>query len=88
MANVKINKYLTNFGVSVLQIEFFCLPSKSRSKSQSAIFAITPFDGKCQNLQMSFFYIFDCNRQMHTERDKQLAIGRILQMSKNDTYRF
>ena len=28
-----------------------CLPSKSRSRSRSAIFAITPFDGQCQ---MSF----------------------------------
>ena len=30
---------------------FKCLPSKSRSRSRSAIFS--PFDGKCQNLQMS-----------------------------------
>ena len=36
-----------------LRYNFFlnCLPSKSRSRSRSAIFAITPFDGKCQNLQ-------------------------------------
>ena len=29
------------------------LPSKSRSRSRTAICPITPFDGKCKNLQMS-----------------------------------
>ena len=29
-------------------------PSKSRLKSRSTIFAMTPLDGKCQNLQTSF----------------------------------
>ena len=31
---------------------FYIGPSKSRSRSRSAIFAITLFDGKCQNLRM------------------------------------
>ena len=30
-----------------------CLPAKIMSRSQGAIFPITPFDGQCQNLQMS-----------------------------------
>ena len=29
----------------------FFLPSQSRSRSRSTIFAMTPFDGKCQNLK-------------------------------------
>ena len=31
------------------------LPSKNKSRSRSTIFAITPLDGKCQNLQWHFF---------------------------------
>ena len=31
------------------------LPSKSRSRSRSTIFAVTPFHAKCQYLQTSFF---------------------------------
>ena len=31
----------------------FFLNSNSRSRSHGTIFAMTPFDGKCQNIQMS-----------------------------------
>ena len=31
------------------------LTFQSRSRSPSTIFTMTPFDGKCQNLQTSFF---------------------------------
>ena len=37
---------------------FNFLPPKSRSRSRSAILAITPFDGKYQHLQTSFFIYF------------------------------
>ena len=33
------------------------LPSKSRSRSRSAIFTITPFHVKCQNLQISIKFL-------------------------------
>ena len=41
--------------LSPFQIYIFLifLPPLCRSRSRSGIFAITPFDGKCQNLQMS-----------------------------------
>ena len=51
LANIKTVKTSSlDFGMGY---KVFFLPPKSRSKSQSAIFSITPFDGKCQNLQMS-----------------------------------
>ena len=34
-------------------IRIIIWPSKSRSRSRSTIFALTPFDGKCENLQKS-----------------------------------
>ena len=33
------------------------VPSKSKTRSQSAILAIIPFDGKCQNLRLSPLHI-------------------------------
>ena len=35
-------------------ITFLVLPTKSRSRSRNAIFAITPFDGNCKNRQLLF----------------------------------
>ena len=60
MANVKIYKCIPHIFVLALTISEkykFCnlLSPKSGSWSQSAIFAITQFDCKCQNLQISFF---------------------------------
>ena len=37
---------------------FKFLPPKSRSRSQSAILAMTPFHGKCENLQMSLLHFY------------------------------
>ena len=34
------------------------LPSKSRSRSRSTLFRLTPFDGKCQNLQKTPTHFF------------------------------
>ena len=33
---------------------------KSRSRSRITIYAMTPFDGKCQNLQMSSTHFYKC----------------------------
>ena len=66
---------------------------KFRSRSQIKIFAMTPFDGKCQDLQTSFFtfYIFIKVRPVRTkviythteprtETYMSIAIGEILQI--------
>ena len=54
---IKIYKYLPKIFALALTISDInilnCLSSKSRSRSRSAIFAITSFNGKCQNQQMS-----------------------------------
>ena len=55
IANDKIYKYLPYIFVLALSVSEILkklnLLLKSRSKLQSAIFSITPFDGICQNLQ-------------------------------------
>ena len=57
MANVKIYKYLPhNFTPAVLTLYVTIsnfLPQERRLWSRSSIFAITSFDCKCQNLQIS-----------------------------------
>ena len=57
MANVKnLRMFLHIFELALTFSEIKMLnflPLKSRSRSRCAIFAIIPFDGKCQNLQMS-----------------------------------
>ena len=57
MTNVKIYECLAHFCASSYRFGDLTIlnfwPSKSWTKSWSAIFAITPFDVKCQILQMS-----------------------------------
>ena len=96
MANVKIYKclpqiFVLSYHFRDIQISNF-LPLKNRSRSQSTIFPITPFDGKYQNLQTSFFTFLICakvwpvrtkltyTRQTHTEMDNPIAIEKILQI--------
>ena len=65
------------------------LPQENRSRSWSTIFAMRPVDGICQNLQTSFFtfLIFVKVRRVrmivthrHTETEKAMAIGEILDL--------
>ena len=51
MANVKIQRFLYQILPFQIYFVFFC--SKCRSRSWSEIFAITPIDCKCHNLQMT-----------------------------------
>ena len=57
MANVKIYKCLSHFCASSYRFKDIQikkkLPSKSWPRSLNTVFAMTPFDVKCQNLQMS-----------------------------------
>ena len=89
VANFKFYKCLPHILRQFLKVQRYkncmSLPSKSRSRSLSVIFAITPIDGKCHNLHKPFFtcLIFgvtcahDCitqtNRQTQTRTSKPLA---------------
>ena len=69
------------------------LPWKSWSRSRRISFALTPFDGKWQNLWRSFFRfgislvwtvlkeVTQRCTQIHREMDKSMAIGEIFQIS-------
>ena len=69
---------------------------KWKLRSQSTIFVMTPFDGKCQNLQMSFFTflilakvrsvrkkVTETHTQTDTEMDKPIAVDDIMQICLN-----
>ena len=86
IANVKSTKVVPcicalALGLTISEILTFQFwPSKkSTSRSQSEIFAITPFDGECLNLLMSFFAFFysrltcvnESNRQTDRHTDRQ-----------------
>ena len=100
MALVKFCKCLpqifsgTSYPFRYIKILNF-LSAQSRPRSQSAIFAITSLDDKCQNLQtLPFtFFLFSlrydlCERHTHTQTDthihtetnKPMTIGEILQI--------
>ena len=62
--------------------------TKCRLILRNTIFAMTPFDGKCQNLQTSIFVLANMrpvrtkatHRHTHIETKKPIAIGEILQI--------
>ena len=63
MANAKIYKCFPHiFCASYYRFRDIkisnCLPSKSRSRSQIAIFSITPFNDKCHSLKMSHLHFY------------------------------
>ena len=68
MASVKIYKRLSHIfctsshhfrDINILN----CLPLKRRSRTKTTIFAMTPFDGKCQNLQKTPIHL--CTSSYH-----------------------
>ena len=70
MTNVKIYKRPTYFCASSYRFRYIQIlnvwPSKSRSKSQSTIFAVTPFDGKCNmKAQHRSWHTAKCNKLYH-----------------------
>ena len=69
-------RFALAFTVSDIKI-LNILPSKSRSRSRIAIFALTLFHGKYQNLQNSFFtFVIFAMRTILTDRHTHTHIHR------------
>ena len=80
IANVKFYKILPQFCASSNRFRYITMlivwPLRSRSRSRCTIFALTPFNGKCQHLQMllvtfSIFIKVCLLRTITTDRRKR-----------------